>query len=67
MADFCMQCSTKTFAKDLGDLKGLGNRPLEPGYGWAAICEGCGPTVVDALGACIADDCLFKHGLEERR
>jgi hypothetical protein len=31
------------------------------------ICEGCGPTVVDHTGKCVAADCLRRHGAVKRR
>lgn len=63
MADFCKQCSLELFGEDNGDLKGLGDgRKLEPGFGWTAICEGCGFTIVDDDGACINKYCDKKHG-----
>jgi hypothetical protein len=50
MADFCNKC-----ARDLqfeeGDLANLGDgRKLEEGYGWQALCENCGPILVDNFG-----------------
>ena len=59
MADFCKQCSIEMFGKDYGDLK-LG--PLKIGHGWVVLCEGCGPTMVDAEGQCTVKSCLQKHG-----
>lgn len=64
MADFCKQCSESLFGRDFGDLKGLGGpnaEPLKPDEGYPAICEGCGPTLVDAEGVCIAYDCIEQH------
>lgn len=49
MADFCLAC-----ARDNGDptdLAGLGDRT-------DVLCEGCGPIVVDAVGACLSAGCL---------
>jgi hypothetical protein len=66
MAEFCRQCYRETFAQDESDFDHFGKDsplPLEPGYGYPALCEGCGPTLVDDSGNCIADDCLRKHGL----
>lgn len=53
MADFCNQC-----AEDLGlpkgDMKGIGDgTPLKEGYGWTALCECCGPCLVNEEGDCI--------------
>lgn len=51
MADFCKECSIELFGEDYGDLKGIGDgTPLEPGYGWTALCENCGPILVDDEG-----------------
>lgn len=65
MADFCTQCSIELFGEDIGDLAHLGGdrKPLEEGYGYGVICEGCGPTVVNDTGACVAVYCK-KHGDE---
>lgn len=66
MADFCKQCSIEMFGQDYGDLKGLGDgKELEKDFGWTAICEGCGYTIVNDEGKCIAVDCLMKHGAKE--
>ncbi len=63
MADFCKQCSEEMFNQDYGDLAGLGDgRELKPGYGWQALCEGCGPTYVDDSGRCINPHCIKGHG-----
>ena len=63
MADFCMQCSIELFGEDCGDLANLyPDEELLPGYGWAVLCEGCGPAIVDYDGRCIAKHCLKKHG-----
>lgn len=63
MADFCKQCSIDMFGEDFGDLKGLGNgEKLKPDYGWQALCEGCGMTIVDNDGKCISKHCLKQHG-----
>ena len=51
MADFCRQCSLALFGEDFGDLANLGDgRDLGPGEGWPALCEGCGPILVDIEG-----------------
>lgn len=63
MADFCKQCSLEIFQDDFRELAGLGyGTPLKPGMGWTALCEGCGPTLVDDDGACISPHCDKKHG-----
>ncbi len=61
MADFCKQCSIEHFGEDFEDFKPHNKAPLKEGFGWAALCEGCGPTLVDDNGACIAN-CLLHHG-----
>lgn len=48
MADFCRQCSFELFGEDRKDLAGLGE--VEEGYGWAVLCERCGPVMVDNEG-----------------
>lgn len=55
MADFCKQCSEEMFGEDFGDLRGLSGP-----HDTHVICEGCGPTVVDAEGRCIGGACP-KH------
>lgn len=64
MADFCQQCSIEVFGEDTRDLAGLGDgTPLREGYGWKAICEGCGFTIVDDAGKCINKHCLRNHAV----
>ena len=61
MADFCKQCSIVLFGKDFGDLANLGNgKPLPKDHGWSALCDECGPILVDNEGRCISD-CLHHH------
>ena len=63
MADFCRQCSLEIFGKDTQELAGLGDgRELTEGHGWRALCEGCGPAIVDDEGRCISPWCLERHG-----
>jgi len=63
MGDLCKQCSVDIFGEDFGDMKGIGGGgTLEEGEGWRALCEGCGPTVVDDEGRCVCPTCLKKHG-----
>lgn len=67
MADFCKQCSLEIFGEDFkecalpegSELRGT----LPPEHGWAALCEGCGPTIVDDEGVCINPGCT-RHGTE---
>lgn len=66
MADFCKQCAEEEGFPGSFDLAGLGrDRKLEPGTGWGALCEGCGPTLVDDDGRCLyhppggtGEDCM---------
>jgi hypothetical protein len=63
MADFCKQCSIDIFGKDFRELAGLGDgSELKEDEGWMALCEGCGPTVVDDDGRCISVNCMKEHG-----
>lgn len=53
MAEFCKQCSIDHFGEDFGDFKGIGGtdaKPLEEGYGYSVLCEGCGPILVNKEG-----------------
>jgi len=63
MTDFCSECSVELFGEDFKQLTNLGNgKPLLPDYGWPALCEGCGPVLVDDCGKCLGK-CLNKtHG-----
>lgn len=64
MADLCKQCSIKLDGVDYGDLTNLCQDKtvvLGEGEGFPALCEGCGPTLVDWVGQCISTDCLEKH------
>lgn len=68
MADFCKQCSIENYNEDSGDLRGIAKRDLTSeeklmGNGWPALCEGCGPTIVDDEGKCISSYCLKKHAV----
>lgn len=63
MADFCKQCSVDGFGEDYRDHAGLSTaEDTAKGLFALVICEGCGPTQVDHLGACVAPDCMEKHG-----
>lgn len=53
MADFCKQCSIELMGEDFGDHSRPNAPPLAEGMGWPALCEGCGPTLVDNEGACM--------------
>jgi hypothetical protein len=63
MADFCKQCSEKTFGKDFGDLAGITTKEdWEKGLAATVLCEGCGVIKVDPEGNCISVDCYESHG-----
>ena len=63
VADFCKQCSIENFGEDFGDLARLkGDETLKEGFGWCALCEGCGPTLVNNEGECVSPTCLKGHG-----
>jgi len=66
MAEYCKQCSIRIFGKDMGELAGL-STPEDTNNGMyaQALCEGCGPTLVDHEGSCHYIDCLHKHGVAE--
>ncbi len=61
MADFCQQCSIENFGEDHQDLADLETDPASDFY-VEALCEGCGETLVDRTGRCVAIDCLKLHG-----
>ena len=66
MADFCTDCSIKTFGEDSGDLAGI-STPEDTAkqlFG-VGICEGCGATLFDHTGAC-ADIWCEIHGIATR-
>lgn len=71
MADFCKQCSIDNFGEDTRDFVHQRRAPdgqlltLHPGEGWAVLCEGCGPTIVDDDGRCVMANCIERHGLYE--
>jgi len=58
MADYCMQCSIEHFGEDFKELAGLCSN--KPDACAQVICEGCGNTIVDYTGKCIAN-CLERH------
>jgi hypothetical protein len=62
MADFCRQCSIEMWGEDSGDLAFLGGAAptLQPGFGYPAVCEGCGFICVTDYGECMGN-CLRKH------
>lgn len=64
MADFCKQCSEELWGEDTKDLCGVGDKTevLEEGEGFAALCESCGPILVDHVGQCLGGIlCLERH------
>lgn len=63
MADYCKQCSIKYFGEDYRDFAGIiSESQVKKGYGAVVICEGCGPTIVNQDGECIAQDCEDHKG-----
>jgi hypothetical protein len=60
MADFCAQCSAPYPSDFAGIPWDPSRRPLEPGEGYAVLCEGCGPTLVDTEGNCLGG-CMGDH------
>jgi hypothetical protein len=62
MADFCKQCSIENFGEDFGDFKT--SEPLEEGFGYWVLCEGCGAALVTQDGTCISEVCDKKHGVK---
>jgi hypothetical protein len=61
MADFCKQCSVKTFGEDFGDLAGITKPEDEARELYCVVlCEGCGCIQVDSEGKCVSENCLEK-------
>jgi hypothetical protein len=60
MADWCKQCSDEMFGPENPDYVTY-EKPPGPGEAYFCLCEGCGPTMVNEKGECIAPDCLI-HG-----
>lgn len=63
MASFCFQCSIDHYFGPHSDFADPGREvfdPLPKGFGHLALCEGCGPTIVDDRGHC-RGDCLCGH------
>jgi hypothetical protein len=73
MADFCNQCAD-AIGIPRGDLSNHHRPEIVPAeghdasdYGWPALCEGCGSTLVDREGNCISKDCLENgHGNQKQ-
>lgn len=61
MAEYCKQCSLEEFGIDHNDLAGLTtpNDTADGKYEYV-ICEGCGFSIVDHTGTCVAD-CSRNH------
>lgn len=60
--DLCQQCSIAIHGEDRRQLAGLTRRPMPGGTRMPARCAGCGPTIVDMRGKCVATNCEKKHG-----
>jgi hypothetical protein len=68
MAEYCKQCSIRIFGEDTGEMAGLStSEDTNNGMYAQALCEGCGPTLVDHEGTCRYIDCLHKHGAAEEK
>lgn len=51
MSGYCQQCSHEVFGADQEDLAGFVSPAMAAeGYGLYAICEECGPVMVDPDG-----------------
>ncbi|RLE97818.1 MAG: hypothetical protein DRJ63_08600 [Thermoprotei archaeon] len=62
MAEFCKQCSLELYGEDTKDLANLLTaKEVKQKFNVVALCEGCGYTLVDNTGTCVAIDCE-KHG-----
>lgn len=61
MADFCKQCSLDHLG--IPNYTDLDKLCKDDEY-VQVICEGCGQTVVNSKGECIAKNCLDKHDPE---
>ena len=62
MSDFCHQCA-KDMNMDTDDLAELiTQEQAHRGLTAIAICEGCGPTIVDHMGYCQSKNCIESHG-----
>jgi hypothetical protein len=65
MSSFCKQCSLEMFQEDFRELAGLlSHEDADNGYLLEALCEGCGPTIVNEDGVCMKPDCLKRHNGE---
>lgn len=68
MADFCHHCSIDTFGEDFGDLANLlPQDKYSEGMGAVALCECCGPIVVDIDGNRISDFDEHCHCADRQR
>jgi len=64
MADYCKTCSEFIFGEDYHDLAGL-IKPseVEKGWGQPALCECCGPIIVNHEGQRIGNaEMVCYHG-----
>lgn len=71
MADFCKQCSIELFGEDCKELAGLGEplteEELKQGYGFPALCEGCGCCLVDNEGVCLGGECCSHTNVHKEK
>jgi hypothetical protein len=64
MADFCRQCTELYLGidGDKNDFVGETTPEDTAAYTFGVVlCEGCGSTLVDHTGACVAPNCLVDH------
>jgi hypothetical protein len=65
VAEFCWQCTEALGAKgeqnDFVDLSRPPEAQIHTERAFGVVCEGCGPTLVDAEGRCVSEVCE-KHG-----
>ncbi len=61
MADFCFQCNIDSYYVPYSDFSYLSEMYDDDETYFGVLCEGCGPTVVNRHGWCVAEDCLEHH------
>ena len=71
LGQYCAACSMELFGEDRGDFAGLvSEEDWAKGRAANVVCRGCGATLVDPGGNCVANDCAKAgqpgHGLEQR-
>ena len=71
MPGYCAACSLELFGEDRGDFRcRVSKDDWAKGRAANVVCAGCGATLVDPDGHCVANDCDKAgrpgHGLEQR-